>query len=98
MGAYLNTSAPQNPSMFTVTKPATSAAAATSTAPAQAAASTATAEESKTSASSAVSQINLQYDWYQNVTHVFIAYKIKSGGDALAMAVLPSISLIKAWF
>lgn len=42
------------------------------------------AEESKTSATSGgVSQINLEYDWYQNVTHVFVAYKIKSGGEAL---------------
>jgi len=63
--------------MFT----ATAKPAATSAAPAK----RAPAEEVKTSASSgASSQINLQYDWYQNVTHVFVAYKIKQGGEALA--------------
>ena len=30
------------------------------------------------------SQINPKYDWYQNATHVFIAYKIKKGGEDLA--------------
>jgi len=67
-GAYLNTSAPQNPTMFTATS-----------APSQQAAP-ATEEESKTSpnpSNSDNSPINLQYDWYQNVTHVFIGYKIK---------------------
>ena len=51
-GAYLNTSAPQNPSMFTATKPAP-AKAATTAKP--------SAEESKTAASGAgkASQINL---------------------------------------
>ena len=42
-------------------------------------------EETKTSATSgAASLINHQYDWYQNVTHVFIGYKFKSGGEAYA--------------
>ena len=30
------------------------------------------------------SQINLQYDWYQNMTHVFVAYKIRRGGEEMA--------------
>ena len=38
------------------------------------------AEESK---SDGPPQINLQYDWYQNMTHVFVAYKIKRGGATL---------------
>lgn len=79
-GAYLNTSAPQNPAMFT----ASSAAASASS---QQVAS-ATNEETKTPAANDNSQINLQYDWYQNVTHVFIGYKIKQGGEALVNGVL----------
>lgn len=83
-GAYLNTSSPQNPAMFTATKaPAKVAAPAASAAPAKASAE-ASAEETKTSGSESTHQINLQYDWYQNVTHVFIGYKIKQGGAALA--------------
>jgi hypothetical protein len=27
--------------------------------------------------------LNLTYDWYQNVTHVFVSYKIKQGGEEL---------------
>ena len=48
----------------------------------------ATNEETKTPAANDNSQINLQYDWYQNVTHVFIGYKIKQGGEALVNGVL----------
>ena len=47
---------------------------------------TAASEESKTGGAN--SQINLQYDWYQNVTHVFIGYKIKQGGEGLINGVL----------
>ena len=32
----------------------------------------------------AQSQINLQYDWYQNLSHVFVAYKIRRGGEEMA--------------
>jgi len=38
------------------------------------AAKTAAVEEIK---SDGPSQINLKYDWYQNMTHIFVAYKIK---------------------
>ena len=69
-GAYLNTSAPQNPAMFTPNEPA-----AASSAPPR-------IEESKTSVEGPA-QINLTYDWYQNAQHVFVSYKIKRGGDAL---------------
>ena len=26
----------------------------------------------------------MQYDWYQNLTHVFVAYKIRRGGEEMA--------------
>jgi len=29
-------------------------------------------------------QIDLKFDWYQNMTHTFVAYKVKKGGDALS--------------
>ena len=73
LGAYLNTSAPQNPAMF-------------ASSGARGCGDQVAAEESKTG--SANSQINLQYDWYQNVTHVFIGYKIKQGGEGLINGVL----------
>ena len=27
--------------------------------------------------------LDLKYDWYQNVNHIFVSYKIKKGGEAL---------------
>lgn len=70
-GAYLNTAAPQNPSMFT---PTAAPAESKKQMPAKA-----FAEETKTAAPtpSGPAQINVNYDWYQNMTHVFVAYKIK---------------------
>ena len=68
MGAYLNTTAPQNPTMFIPTEQPSQTLA-----PAKAAKTTAV-EEIK---SDGPSQINLKYDWYQNMTHIFVAYKIK---------------------
>lgn len=76
MGAYLNTSAPQNPSMFTPSAPADGGAKASSKPVAK-------QEEAKTAAPSGPAAINVNYDWYQNMTHVFVAYKIKSGGAEL---------------
>ena len=80
-GAYLNTSAPQNPAMFTPnSEPATKVAPTTTSSATKTNKTPAPAEESK---SDGAPQINLQYDWYQNMTHVFVAYKIKRGGAAL---------------
>lgn len=43
---------------------------------------------SKKSAASTESQekpqIDLKFDWYQNMTHTFVAYKVRRGGDALS--------------
>ena len=69
-GAYLNTSAPQNTASF-------QAATKASTAP-----STTNASAQDASGTDG-SCINLKYDWYQNVTHVFVGYKIKQGGEGL---------------
>jgi len=80
MGAYLNTTAPQNPTMFIATAQPTQTLAPASTATATAKAAT-VAEEIK---SDGPSQINLKYDWYQNMTHIFVAYKIKQGGEVFA--------------
>lgn len=27
--------------------------------------------------------LDLKYDWYQNVNHIFVSYKIKKGGESL---------------
>jgi len=56
--------------MFTATEPTRTPVSAPKTA---------TPEEIK---SDGPSQINYKYDWYQNVTHIFVAYKIKQGGEA----------------
>ena len=36
-----------------------------------------------TSGQSGQAAIDLKYDWYQNVTHAFISYKIRRGGAQL---------------
>ena len=36
-----------------------------------------------TSGASGQAAIDLKYDWYQNVTHAFISYKIRRGGAQL---------------
>ena len=68
--------------MFTPSAPATGA----SSSPAAASSQPRAAEESKTAsaAGNGKPQINLNYDWYQNMTHVFVAYKSKMGGASLA--------------
>mmetsp|Transcript_1420 Transcript_1420/g.1932 ORF Transcript_1420/g.1932 Transcript_1420/m.1932 type:complete len:191 (+) Transcript_1420:490-1062(+) len=67
--------------MFTPAASSGADASKASAAPAQASAKQ---EETKTAASSGTPQINVNYDWYQNMTHVFVAYKIKQGGSTLA--------------
>ena len=40
-------------------------------------------EEQKSGEATSEAALDLKYDWYQNVTHAFISYKIRRGGALL---------------
>lgn len=74
-GAYLSSAAPQSAAQIMQQAKSSQQAAPAEQKSAK------VVEESKSGSDQAL-QVNLKYDFYQNMTHAFVTYKILKGGDS----------------